>query len=148
MSNAQLVKESSPIANKYNNISVAEQHSVDLAWGILMEPRFRQLRSAIYSNPTEMVQFRQLVVNCVMATDIVDKNLKELRNARWERAFAPSSAGAGKDLENDNRRATIVIEHLLQASDVSHTMQHWHVFLKWNEMLFQEMYVLLASSSE
>jgi hypothetical protein len=33
-----------------------------------------------------------------------------------------------------------VIEHLIQASDVSHTMQHWHVYLKWNERLFHEMY--------
>lgn len=34
-----------------------------------------------------------------------------------------------------------VIEHLLQASDVSHTMQHFHVFRKWNERLFLEMYL-------
>uniref|UniRef100_A0A7R9WVL0 PDEase domain-containing protein n=1 Tax=Craspedostauros australis TaxID=1486917 RepID=A0A7R9WVL0_9STRA len=37
-----------------------------------------------------------------------------------------------------NRKATIVIEHLIQASDVSHTMQHWHVYLKWNERFFEE----------
>jgi len=29
---------------------------------------------------------------------------------------------------------------LIQASDVSHTMQHWHSYRKWNERLFQEMY--------
>lgn len=40
-----------------------------------------------------------------------------------------------------NRKATIVIEHIIQASDVAHTMQHWHVYLRWNEKLFQEMYV-------
>jgi hypothetical protein len=39
-----------------------------------------------------------------------------------------------------NRKATIVVEHLIQASDVAHTMQHWHVFVQWNERLFQEMY--------
>ena len=30
---------------------------------------------------------------------------------------------------------------LIQASDVAHTMQHWHIFHKWNEKLFHEMYV-------
>ena len=63
-----------------------------------------------------------------MATDICDKDLKTLRNARWDRAFnkdgnapeQPESDKASKD-----RKATIVIEHLIQASDVSHTMQHW-----------------------
>jgi hypothetical protein len=39
-----------------------------------------------------------------------------------------------------NRKATIVIEHLIQASDVAHTMQHWHVYRKWNERLFEETY--------
>lgn len=80
-----------------------------------------------------------------MATDISDKKLKELRNKRWERAFAGQSLAAEQDLgsleEDRNRKATIVIEHLLQASDVSHTMQHWHVFRKWNEKLFMELYV-------
>ena len=46
-----------------------------------------------------------------------------------------------EDRQNDtNRKATIVIEHIIQASDVAHTMQHWHVYLKWNERLFQEQY--------
>jgi len=29
---------------------------------------------------------------------------------------------------------------LIQASDVSHTMQHWNVYQKWNARLFKEMY--------
>ena len=33
-----------------------------------------------------------------------------------------------------------VIEHLIQASDVSHCMQHYTIYKKWNERLFQECY--------
>ena len=33
-----------------------------------------------------------------------------------------------------------MIEHLIQASDVAHTMQHWHVYMKWNERFFHECY--------
>ena len=156
--NAQLVKEETDLAVKYQNQSVAEQNSVDVAWSLLMDPRFKDLRAAIYCDEEEMVHFRKLLVNCVMATDIVDKGLKELRNKRWDQAFASKDDVSGKGLrerhpEDDddatstgdadlevNRKATIVIEHLLQASDVSHTMQHWHVFRKWNENLFLEMY--------
>jgi hypothetical protein len=29
---------------------------------------------------------------------------------------------------DSNRKATILIEHIIQASDVAHTMQHWHVY--------------------
>ena len=63
MPNAQLVKEEHAIAARYNNISVAEQNSVDVAWDILMQPRYQALRSAIYSSEAEMIRFRQLVVN-------------------------------------------------------------------------------------
>jgi hypothetical protein len=67
--------------------------------------------------------------------------LKALRNARWEKAFHPNDANQNESRRDAvNRKATIVIEHLIQASDVSHTMQHWHVFRKWNQRLFEEMY--------
>jgi len=70
----------------------------------------------------------------IRTTDIFDKELNELRRARWEKAF---SENATKD--NDALRATIVIEHIMQASDVCHTMQHWHIYRKWNRRLFIEM---------
>lgn len=27
----------------------------------------------------------------------------------------------------------------MQASDIAHTMQHWHVYQKWNRRLFEKM---------
>ena len=79
-----------------------------------------------------------------MATDIADKDLKTLRNNRWDKAFKVDLdiklLSEQEQRDAVNRKATIVIEHLIQASDVSHTMQHWHVFRKWNQSLFEEMY--------
>ena len=157
--NAQLVKEDHELAVRYKGKSVAEQNSVELAWEILMEQRFENLRSVIYISEVDFKRFRQLVVNSVMATDIVDKELKALRNDRWDKAFNNNSKRetsrvngeqpetslypAGElDVEREqrNRKATIVIEHLIQASDVSHTMQHWHIYRKWNERFFRECY--------
>jgi 3'5'-cyclic nucleotide phosphodiesterase len=75
-----------------------------------------------------------------MATDIMDKDLKQLRNNRWEKAFSDETKMTKEEKkDNINRKATIVIEHLIQASDVAHTMQHWHIYRKWNERLFLEM---------
>lgn len=140
--NVQLVKEKTRAASFYKNLSIAEQNSVDLAWGMLMSPEYATLRSCIYTNEEELKRFRQLVVNTVMATDIADKNLQALRRNRWDTAFSASPASRSEDtfVMAENRKATIVIEHLIQASDVSHTMQHWHIFKRWNEHLFMEMY--------
>ena len=131
--NSQLVKEKTKDAIRYNNKSVAEQNSVDLSWNLLMEPQFRELRECICYTRAEQKRFRQLVVNAVMATDITDKELGALRRARWDRAFQQIEQPLNGDLKDTdrNRKATIVIEHLIQASDVSHTMQHWHIYQKW-----------------
>jgi 3'5'-cyclic nucleotide phosphodiesterase len=138
--NAQLVSENAEIAQLYKNKSVAEQNSVDLAWNLLMSTNFTNLRRTIYETDDELKRFRQLVVNSVMATDIVDKTLKTLRNMRWDRAFSQTTQSTDTTLVTVNRKATIVIEHLIQASDVAHTMQHWHVYRKWNERFFLECY--------
>lgn len=140
--NAQLIKERAPVAIKYRGRSVAEQNSLAISWDLLMSEEFEAFRKALIATEDESTRFRQLVVNMVMATDIVDKDLKALRNGRWDRAFsstAPEEEG-GNPRDAINRKATIVIEHLIQASDVSHTMQHWHVYRKWNERFFRECY--------
>ena len=137
--NSQLVKENSPLAQTYRGKSIAEQNSVDVAWDILTRPSYSPLYQAICPTQAESIRFRQLVVNSVMATDIMDKDLKDLRDKRWDRAFAKREVEESYQ-DSINRKATIVIEHLIQASDVAHTMQHWHVYRKWNERLFEEMY--------
>jgi hypothetical protein len=149
--NAQLVKEGTKIVQIYQGKSVAEQNSVNIAWDLLLQDKYAELRSSICETQEEEVRFRQLVVNSVMATDIMDMDLKKLRDDRWKKAFE-SKHDIGSFYDSDtalldnvskdtvDRKATIVIEHLLQASDVAHTMQHWHIYRKWNERLFKEMH--------
>jgi len=138
--NQQLIKENASVAAVYNNKSVAEQNSVDLSWELLMQQEYKELRRALYTTESDFKRFRHLIVNSVMATDIMDKELSVARKARWNKAFDEAP-----NLEEmpvaTNRKATIVIEHLIQASDVAHTMQHWHIYRKWNTRLFEEMYL-------
>ena len=63
---------------------------------------------------------------------IFDKELKEAREQRWERTYG-NAAQLSQEIKDDviARKETIVIELVIQASDVSHTMQHWHVYQKW-----------------
>jgi hypothetical protein len=140
--NTQLIIEKPRLAEFYKKKSMAEQNSVDLAWTLLMDDGFTNLRGAIYGTAYEFKRFRQLIVNSVMATDIIDQDRSAVRKTRWNKAFSDEIMDEEKDNENDavNRKATIVIEHLIQASDIAHTMQHWHIYRKWNGRLFEEMY--------
>ena len=135
--NATLIEEKDPLATHYKNKSMAEQQSVDCAWELLQEECYHDLRRAIYSTTCDLKRFRQLIVTTVLATDIADKELSATRKSRWNQAFAESPTGEDETMVR-NRKATIVIEHLIQASDVAHTMQHWHVYRRWNEKFFYE----------
>ena len=85
--NTTLAKEKPDLAAVFDGKSLAEQNSIVLAWELLMDPSFAELRNTISPTEPEMNRFRQLVVQTVLATDIVDKELKSLRNSRWEKAF-------------------------------------------------------------
>jgi 3'5'-cyclic nucleotide phosphodiesterase len=129
--NAQLVNEGASIAEKYRGKSVLEQNSVDVAWELLMDDSYTDLRRAIYCNKEELKRFRQIVVATVMATDIADAELKNQRNERWAKVFDGRDSDCSSEKEAADRKAIIVIEHIIQASDVAHTMQHWHIYRKW-----------------
>ena len=111
----------------------------------------------VLGSSEQIGRFRQLIVNAVMATDIFDRELKDFRERRWNKAFSVTQSdefsmhsgttnssptltlsNTSADQEGD-LRATIVIEHIIQASDVVHTMQHWTVYQRWNRRLFEEM---------
>ena len=141
--NAQLIKDESEVAVKFDNKSVAEQNSTHLGWEMLMDPRFERLRKCIYQTNVERKRFRQLVINSVMATDIADRQVNQERQNKWDKAFRRAVAEDATPLQvqdDMNRKATAVIEHIIQVSDVAHTMQHWHIYRRWNERLFHEMH--------
>jgi hypothetical protein len=79
-----------------------------------MDPRYGEIRKCIYTNETELRRFRQLIVKSVMAPDIFYPDMKQLRELRWFKAFSEASRDNAADL-----KATIVIEHIIQAADVA-----------------------------
>ena len=138
--NAVLVKEGARLALLYDNDSVAEQHSLSLAWKTLLKPRYQNLRACIYETNVERKHFRQILVNAVMATDIADRSLLQMRADKWSRLFpVDPNARERPSKERLNERATALSETIIQVANVSHTMQHWTIYRKWNEKLFQEM---------
>ncbi len=139
ISNAQLRVEEPEMASFYDNTSIAEQNSLDIAWDLLMTNQFSALQRSLFTSAIELQRFRQVLVNAVLATDLFDKDINNRRQHRWSQAFSEESASKGDEVSD--LRATLIIEYLIQASDVSHTMQHWNVYRKWNQRLFHEMYV-------
>ncbi|KAL7539889.1 hypothetical protein ACHAXR_009680 [Thalassiosira sp. AJA248-18] len=151
--NQILMKEQPDLACKYDGKSVAENNSIHLALSILEENDFDNLRSCMFENVCDENRFRQLLINLLIATDIADKERMKKEERRWERAFAcPSGTSSSWEEVWRGRseaalvsldvslKATVVLEQIMLASDVAHTMQHWLTFVKWNERLYKELW--------
>jgi hypothetical protein len=141
LTNKELIDMHAPLASTYREKCVAEQNFVDISWKLLMQSKYKELRACIYRTEEELKRFQELVVDAVMATDITDKELQTLRKDRWADAFHVAELSSSIDGLDMDRKATIVFEHIIQASDVSHCMQHWLTYQKFNARLFEERYV-------
>ncbi|CAB9500679.1 hydroxynicotinate 3-monooxygenase [Seminavis robusta] len=137
--NTQLAKEHPEMDKLYEGQALAEQNSLDKAWAYFLLPKNTMLRRTIYGDEAEMNQFRHLVTNLVIATDICSKEMRAFREARIQKAFSEEHNDSDIE-ENIQRRATIGVEYLIQASDVCHTMQPWNAYRQWNRRLYHEMY--------
>lgn len=66
------------MAKNYKQKAIAEQHSVDVGWLLLMEDRFNDLRNEIYKDDEELRLFRQLIVNTILATGELYKRVDRI----------------------------------------------------------------------
>lgn len=150
VSNATLVKEMDPVAIRYHGKSPAENHSLCLGWENLLQPEYAELLKCITGNDgKEVDRLENLLTDAVLATDVFDPELKENRNARWAQVFQNVSSDdvllmGEATREINSMKAQIVLEHLIQASDVAHTMQHWvrPFFLSWVSLA--SMHVIIS----
>lgn len=156
--NVQLIKEKPTLASKYKNKSIAENNSIRVAWSELLKPEFANLRRCLFGSSEDEIRFRQLLINVVIATDITDRERRATERERWDEAFGSDSHDSFNwEREWQNKaydqlpdidvslKATVVLEQILLASDVAHTMQHWLTYVKWNERLYKEMWAAYTS---
>jgi hypothetical protein len=128
VSNGQLVKEKDRVAVLYDDKSPAENHSIHLAWRTLMQPQYKDLVECLCPTEEEKDRLKKLVTKAVLATDLFDDDLRKSRNERWEHVFgsklnaALSRVGENGFEDINSLKVTIVLEHLIQASDVAHTV--------------------------
>ncbi|CAB9508707.1 Guanylate cyclase [Seminavis robusta] len=91
---------------KYKGQALAEQHSFEVSWKLLMNDEFADLRTCLYLNTQELMRFRHLIIMSVLATDIFSPDLVEGHQTRWRNAFGALTAG---DQEEAERRKSLPV---------------------------------------
>ncbi len=137
--NDLLAKEKPDLAKIYKGRLLAEQHALEFSWELLTDKCFEGLHECLFTTRTEMLRFRQIMVNLVLATDQVDKELLGIRALRWEEGFSlHHDMVPGR--ERIRLKISVFIEILLQTADLSHTMQSWDIYLRWSKKQYLEVH--------
>lgn len=86
--NARLVVEKDPLVDLHGGISVAEKHSIKVAFRTLSEGDFDEFRKVIFESPDDQLQMHRIVSNVVVSTDIASPERMQSTKMRWGEAFS------------------------------------------------------------
>jgi len=157
--NKKLAAEQDPLAIQYGAeefmSSYAEWNSFDIGMDMLNLDEFSVLSQAIGNKD----RIFDIVKDHILCTDIASKERRDLCMQKWEsflfgetRRGSISTCKASNTDQNKSLRlctrdaSRVLADHIMQAADVSHTMQSFDTFMKWNQRLFRE--ILSAYKSE
>jgi D-ribose pyranose/furanose isomerase RbsD len=148
-------------AKKQNSGISSEQNAIHVAWTLLTKPDFYLLRQAIFGSSSsnsyqvELNRFQYIFVRMVSATEKVnhDRTGQQYHQTIHRENMStnssvvvpgstvpvpPSADRIDSNIDATTEHACRILECVMQASDVSHMMQHWHIYMKWNERLLNE----------
>ena len=140
--NKQLVAEGHELARIYKDDSIAELHSLTLAFSILHEKEFADLRQLIAATRGEKIVFRKLVTDLILTTDISSKKRSEIVRNKWKSAFTLQNVINYIPTRKENvieLKRNAILGQIMLVADIAHTMQEWETFVKWNHNLFIEV---------
>jgi hypothetical protein len=100
--NTTLVEEEDELAILHNDISVAEQNSLQVTFSTLNLPEFALLKSAIMPTKDIRKKFRKQVIDIVLVTDISNPDRMQINQSKWKEAFPVGSSGEGEGSNDSN----------------------------------------------
>ena len=169
MSNKILRETQHPLAEKFGeDVPIAERNSIDIGLKILFRDEFKELRTAILPDVLDKIQFIKIMFQGILCTDIASPARVKLGLERYEVAqdeqgeyehrlcpLVPylddifEGVGVEEDVKDEFPQEFVIThmelqkcvrnEHLMLISDVSHLVQDWNVFVKWNFRLYKEI---------
>lgn len=137
VSNQQLIDQGHRLARKYNgsSVSIAENHSVDLAFEILSHDEYNDLVKEIFGqgeNGIHMLdKFHESVRDLVLTTDIANVDRKQKVAKNYQRLI-------NNELLHEDEKVLYALEQCLLACDVAPLQQSWTVYRQWCLQLWIE----------
>lgn len=142
LNNQFLVRTHDPLAVRYNDQHVNENHHVSGAFRLLLDPAYNFLEAMPLA---EFKRLRQLVIDLVLGTDMSEDKeivgtLAAKLKERKEVAAEGTAACAAPFVPTSKAEAVLALQMALKAADIGHLALPWRCHLVWVERLEMEFF--------
>ena len=105
--NRQLALEDDRLAILYNDVSIAENWSIYIAFSEFLQDDYEELRKIMFVENEEYFRFRKMVIAIVLSTDIASPERTQLVKSKWKEAFGDPHETIERKIRAQNRRASL-----------------------------------------
>jgi hypothetical protein len=126
--NVFLVESKDPIAIRYNDVSVLENHHVASSFQLMLEPNCNVFASF---GKDEYKRARSLMISAILGTDM-SKHFAELGKFK-SRLADPEFNPAAQDKD-------LTLTMMFHLADISNATKPWETCQKWTDLLFVEFF--------
>ncbi|CAG8571466.1 11358_t:CDS:10 [Funneliformis caledonium] len=129
VNNGFLVNTRTPLAQIYNDKSVLENFHVMTLFNLMQKYGFK-----IYDNCLKYSEFRKVVVNAILATDM-QLHFNYVKDIKGQRLRFESP---NFELSKVEEEKSIIVGALIKCADISNTARPYHIAESWSNVLLQE----------
>ncbi|CDW89816.1 UNKNOWN [Stylonychia lemnae] len=128
LNNIYLTETRDPIAIRYNDVSVLENHHVASSFATMLEPQSNFMENF---SKEQYKRARAVMIGAILNTDM-SQHFSELGKFK-ARIQSPEFEPAGSDKD-------FVMYETFHLADISNATKQWDVCLNWTELLFVEFF--------
>ena len=128
--NVYLIETKHEIAQRYNDVSVLENHHVASTFAVLAQEEFNILKK--FERP-EYKKFRQKMINLILATDM-SKHFGE------QGKFKSRITAEDFNLETNQSDRDLCMSVMFHLADISNPAKKFEISHKWTELLYVEFF--------
>lgn len=127
--NAFLINSRSPLAIRYNDLSVLENHHCATAFSILLQPE-----NNIFCNVSQETfnQIRKVVIKIILSTDFG-------KHFDYVGQFKSATANVDVDMQKQEIK-DLYLEICVKCADISHAAKQLPIHLDWTNCVTEEFY--------
>jgi hypothetical protein len=131
--NVYQVNAGTPLAIRYNDISVLENHHCAKAFEIFLHPKCNFIQCF---KPDQCKYLRKTIIALVLITDMTQHfNLRGELDGVITRHMVDSAPA-----KLDDKDTLVVLKSILHTSDISNPARPWAVSKKWSDLVLEEFF--------